>query len=631
MIRAAAKNHAHVGVVVDPAQYGPVLDELRTAGALSARDPARAWPRRRSPAPRPTTRPSPPGWPARTTPRRTAEPLPASLDLRWSGPRSCATARTRTSRPPATAGRGAELVGRRRPARRQGAVLPEPLRHRGGVAAGAALRRAGRGDRQARQPVRGRRGGRHHHAPTWPPTRATRSRPSGASWPPTGRCRWPWPRRWRRCSPRWWWRRRSTTTALERPGGEEEPPGALGAAAADGRGSTCGASTAGCWCKQVDRVALDRAAWRVVTDGAAGRGPLGRAGVRLAGVRRGQLERHRAHARTARPSGSAPASRTGSTRPASRSTKAAGRADGGSCASDAFFPFRDGLDAVAAAGVAGRDPARRQRARRRGDRRRRRARPRHGLHRRAPLPALIAGAAMAGSYSLRSAMRQAALRCARSPTRRWPCAGGHGAAGRLACPMARIADLLAAGRTFSFEFFPPEDRCGPAEPGADHRRAGAARAQLRVGDLRRRREHPPAHPRGRHLGPAGDRHHADGPPHLRGPSPGRDRPDPRVLPGRGDREHPGPRRRPARGTRPSSARATTAYAAELVEPTCALPGRSASAWPPTPSCTPARPSRDERPPAPGGQAGRGRLRHHPVLLRRATTTCAWSTSWLRSG
>jgi len=35
MIRAAAKNHAHVGVVVDPAQYRPVLDELREAGTLS--------------------------------------------------------------------------------------------------------------------------------------------------------------------------------------------------------------------------------------------------------------------------------------------------------------------------------------------------------------------------------------------------------------------------------------------------------------------------------------------------------------------------------------------------------------------------------------------------------------------
>jgi phosphoribosylaminoimidazolecarboxamide formyltransferase/IMP cyclohydrolase len=35
MIRAAAKNHAHVGVVVDPADYEPVLDELRTKGGLS--------------------------------------------------------------------------------------------------------------------------------------------------------------------------------------------------------------------------------------------------------------------------------------------------------------------------------------------------------------------------------------------------------------------------------------------------------------------------------------------------------------------------------------------------------------------------------------------------------------------
>ena len=35
MVRAAAKNHAHVGVVVDPSDYGPVLDELRAGGALS--------------------------------------------------------------------------------------------------------------------------------------------------------------------------------------------------------------------------------------------------------------------------------------------------------------------------------------------------------------------------------------------------------------------------------------------------------------------------------------------------------------------------------------------------------------------------------------------------------------------
>ncbi|MDQ3293671.1 MAG: bifunctional phosphoribosylaminoimidazolecarboxamide formyltransferase/IMP cyclohydrolase PurH, partial [Actinomycetota bacterium] len=35
MIRAAAKNHAHVGVVTDPADYAEVLAELQASGALS--------------------------------------------------------------------------------------------------------------------------------------------------------------------------------------------------------------------------------------------------------------------------------------------------------------------------------------------------------------------------------------------------------------------------------------------------------------------------------------------------------------------------------------------------------------------------------------------------------------------
>jgi phosphoribosylaminoimidazolecarboxamide formyltransferase / IMP cyclohydrolase len=35
MVRAAAKNHAHVGVLVDPSEYGPVLDELRRESELS--------------------------------------------------------------------------------------------------------------------------------------------------------------------------------------------------------------------------------------------------------------------------------------------------------------------------------------------------------------------------------------------------------------------------------------------------------------------------------------------------------------------------------------------------------------------------------------------------------------------
>src|SRR5260370_28109340 len=36
MVRAAAKNSDHVGVLVDPSDYGAVLDELRREGSLSA-------------------------------------------------------------------------------------------------------------------------------------------------------------------------------------------------------------------------------------------------------------------------------------------------------------------------------------------------------------------------------------------------------------------------------------------------------------------------------------------------------------------------------------------------------------------------------------------------------------------
>ena len=63
---------------------------------------------------------------------------------------------------------------------------------------------------------------------------------------------------------------------------------------------------------------------------------------------------------------------------------------GTAVASDAFFPFRDGLDVVVDAGASLRHPARRLDARRRGHRGRRRTWHRDGVHRHAPLPALIA-------------------------------------------------------------------------------------------------------------------------------------------------------------------------------------------------------------------------------------------------
>ena len=72
---------------------------------------------------------------------------------------------------------------------------------------------------------------------------------------------------------------------------------------------------------------------------------------------------------------------------------------------------------------------------------------------------------------------------------------GHGPDRR---PPRSRADVL-------LRVLPAEDRRRAAQPGPHHRRAGAARAQLRLGDLRRGRQHPPAHPRGRGLGPQGDR------------------------------------------------------------------------------------------------------------------------------
>ena len=61
---------------------------------------------------------------------------------------------------------------------------------------------------------------------------------------------------------------------------------------------------------------------------------------------------------------------------------------GSVAASDAFFPFADGLQVDRRGGRHRGDPAGRLAARRRGDRRRRQGRPRHGVHRHAPFPAL---------------------------------------------------------------------------------------------------------------------------------------------------------------------------------------------------------------------------------------------------
>ena len=197
--------------VVDPADYQAVLDELRAGGRLAAAT------RRRL---------------ARTAFARTAaydaqivawldaqdgpaEPatarLPADPDAAArAGPGVAVRGEPAPGRRPVPPRRVVRLVGPRRPARRQGAQLPQPLRRRSGVAARPALRRAGLRDRQARQPVRRRRRSRTSPRPTSWRTPAIRSAPSAASSPSTGRCPPPRPRPWRRCSPRSSWRPATT-------------------------------------------------------------------------------------------------------------------------------------------------------------------------------------------------------------------------------------------------------------------------------------------------------------------------------------------------------------------------------------------------------------------------------------
>ena len=82
-------------------------------------------------------------------------------------------------------------------------------------------------------------------------------------------------------------------------------------------------------------------------------------------------------------------SRVDSARIASIKAQNAGLSLAGSAvASDAFFPFRDGLDVVVERGRDLRDPAGRLDARRRSGRRRRRAQHRDGADRNASLPSL---------------------------------------------------------------------------------------------------------------------------------------------------------------------------------------------------------------------------------------------------
>ena len=188
MVRAAAKNHPSVAVVVDPARYADVLGRRRR-GRLHPRRSAGGWRRRRSRTPRPTTSRWRPGSPPSWRPSRTAGRLPRRRGCTRDGA-CCATARTRTSGPRSTATRPARRAGRRRAAARQGDELQQLRRHRRGLRAAHDFTRALRRDHQAHQPVRHRRRGadaRPSPTRTARRTPATRCRRSAASSRPTGR------------------------------------------------------------------------------------------------------------------------------------------------------------------------------------------------------------------------------------------------------------------------------------------------------------------------------------------------------------------------------------------------------------------------------------------------------------
>jgi phosphoribosylaminoimidazolecarboxamide formyltransferase/IMP cyclohydrolase len=102
--------------------------------------------------------------------------------------------------------------------------------------------------------------------------------------------------------------------------------------------------------QQADRVTLDRAEWRVVTDTEPTEDQwrdLEFAWVVCAAVSSNAIVF--AKDRQAFGIGAGQQNRLDSARIAE--TRSAGRAAGGVCASDAFFPFRDGLDAAASAGI----------------------------------------------------------------------------------------------------------------------------------------------------------------------------------------------------------------------------------------------------------------------------------------
>ena len=201
-----------------------------------------------------------------------------------------------------------------------------------------------------------------------------------------------------------------------------------------------------------------------------------------------------------------------------------------------------------------------------------------------------------------------------------PAPAGRRAARRPSLvPITKITDLLAAGPTLSFEFFPPKtdeaerdaradarassSRCGPSFVSVTYGAGGSTRERTHDIVIRINRETDASRAMA-HLTCVG--------PHPRASSDDRSSD---YRDGR-HREHPRPRRRPARPSSTCRTGRARSYADRAGRRWSATSATSRSASPPTPSPTRARPTAAADRRRLAEKLAAGRLRDHPVLLRR---------------
>ena len=337
------------------------------------RRPASGSRARRSRTPPPTTAPSRRTWARFAAPRRARRP---TSPRRCTSSGALARALRYGENPHQKAAfyaldgaPGGPSLARARGAAGQGALLQQPARSRRGAAALRRVRRAGRDDRQAQQPVRRGRSSDKGVADAY--RRARETDPVSAfggivavNRPVDGELARelsetflecviaPGVRRRTRCR----CSRRARTcacwSATSRPRARAR--------------SSCAASRAASWCRRAIATPPPPPPRRSSTKRAPTRRRAARPRLRLARLQARQVERDRVRRRRrARWAiGAGQMSRVDSVRIAVRRRGAP--LAGSVVASDAFFPFRDGVDEAAKAGAAAVDPAGRLGARRRG-------------------------------------------------------------------------------------------------------------------------------------------------------------------------------------------------------------------------------------------------------------------------